>query len=257
VTSRNPRQKSSRRYRISRIGRGSAPRGVAADSIRDLTTVVRREIAALSRPDAASLRLIRRRYSEALKEEPPELVLRFVRSLSSSGAERVVACEVLAYHPGAMDLLNDRLVEAMAEGLSDWGSVDVFGGTVAGVAWREGLVTDSLIASWTRSPDRWRRRLALVATVPLNSRASGGKGDPRRTLRICRALLSDRDDMVVKAMSWALRALAKREPKVVARFVEDHEDQLASRVRREVRNKLVTGLKNPSRSRRKKAQALV
>jgi 3-methyladenine DNA glycosylase AlkD len=227
--------------------------------MRDLATGIRREIAALSRHDAASLRLIRRRYSEALKEEPPDLVLRFVRSLSNSGgwAERVVACEVLAYHPGAIDLLNDRLVEAMAEGLSDWGSVDVFGGTVAGVAWREGLVTDSLIASWTRSPDRWRRRLALVATVPLNSRASGGKGDPRRTLRICRALLSDRDDMVVKAMSWALRELAKREPKVVARFVQDHEDQLASRVRREVRNKLATGLKNPSRSRRKKAQALV
>jgi 3-methyladenine DNA glycosylase AlkD len=227
--------------------------------VRELTTAIRSEIAALPRQDAASLRLIRRRYSEALKEAPPELVLRFARSLSSSAswAERVVACEVLAFHPGAIDLLNDRLVEAMAEGLSDWGSVDVFGLTVAGVAWREGLVTDSRIASWTRSPDRWRRRLALVATVPLNSQARGGRGDPRRTLRVCRALLSDRDDMVVKAMSWAIRELAKREPKVVARFVQDHEDRLASRVRREVRNKLATGLKDPSRSGRKKAHALV
>jgi 3-methyladenine DNA glycosylase AlkD len=226
--------------------------------MRGLTTAIRREIAALPRHDAASLRLIRRRYSEALKGEPPELVLRFVRSLLGCGGwpERVIACELLAYHPGAIDLLNDRLVEAMAEGLSDWGSVDVFGGTVAGVAWREGLVTDSLIASWARSPDRWRRRLALVATVPLNSRASGGKRDPRRTLRVCRALLSDRDDMVVKAMSWALRALAKREPKVVARFVQDHEDRLAARVRREVRNKLTTGLKNPLRSGRKRTSAL-
>ena len=33
----------------------------------------------------------------------------------------------------------------------------------------------------------------------------------------------------------------------VRRFVDDHENALASRVRREVRNKLTTGLKNPRR----------
>jgi 3-methyladenine DNA glycosylase AlkD len=67
--------------------------------------------------------------------------------------------------------------------------------------------------------------------------------------------LGDRDDMVVKAMSWALRELAKREPEIAARFVRTHEDRLASRVRREVRNKLATGLKNPSRRRGKRTHA--
>jgi len=228
-----------------------APR--KAGVMRDLTAAVRRDLAALSRHDAASLRQIRRRYSEALKGKSPELVLRFARSLLSGGgwAERVIACEVLACHPGAISLLNDRLVEKMAKGLSDWGSVDVFGVTVAGVAWREGSVTDARVALWARSQDRWRRRLALVATVPLNSRARGGRGDQRRTLRVCRALIRDRDDMVVKALSWALRELAKRDPTAVARFLEDRGDRLAARVRREVMNKLTTGLKNPSRGRTK------
>ena len=141
-------------------------------------------------------------------------MLRFVRSLldRAGWAERVVAWEVLAGHEGAFALLDDRLAEEMAKGLSDWGSVDLYGVTVLGQAWRSGLVTDAKILSWAQSPDRWRRRLALVATVPLNSRARGGVGDARKTLRVCRLLLGDSDEMVVKAMSWALRELAKQRP---------------------------------------------
>ena len=219
----------------------------------DLARAVHRDLAALPRQDAPSVRVIQRRYSKALGAESSEVVIRFVRALLESGgwAERVVAWETLASHQ-AVDLLDDQLVEEMAEGLSDWGSVDLFGVTVVGQAWREGRVTDSKILSWTRSPDRWRRRLALVATVPLNSRARGGSGDGRRTLRVCRALLADRDDMVVKALSWALRELAKPAPAVVADFIRDEDDRLASRVRREVVNKLKTGLKAPLRPAKKK-----
>ena len=112
-----------------------------------------------------------------------------------------------------------------------------------GQAWREGLVSDKKIHAWTKSPDRWRRRLALVATVPLNSKARGGSGDSVRTLRVCRLLLDDRDAMVVKALSWALRELAKQQPTVVAEFIEFEEDRLAALVKREVRNKLRTGKK--------------
>ena len=51
--------------------------------------------------------------------------------------------------------------------------------------------------------------------------------------------------MVVKAMSWALRELAKRDPAAVKRFMKEEGDDLAARVKREVGNKLATGLKNP------------
>jgi 3-methyladenine DNA glycosylase AlkD len=161
--------------------------------------------------------------------------------------ERLIAWEVLAAHKGAFGLVDDRMVEEMADGLADWASVDTFGVTLAGPAWRESLVSDATVLSWTKSTDRWRRRLALVATVALNSRARGGAGDAQRTLRICRLLLDDRDDMVVKALSWALRELAKREPSEVDAFVTKMESRLAPRVKREVRNKLKTGLKSPSR----------
>jgi len=60
-------------------------------------------------------------------------------------------------------------------------------------------------------------------------------------------LVHDADDMVVKALSWALRELAKRDPQAVSAFLTKHEAALAARVVREVRNKLTTGRKNPRR----------
>ena len=66
-----------------------------------------------------------------------------------------------------------------------------------------------------------------------------------KTLMVCEMLVADRDDMVVKALSWALRELSKRDPKAVSKFLREHDGVLAARVVREVNNKLTTGLKNP------------
>jgi 3-methyladenine DNA glycosylase AlkD len=65
-------------------------------------------------------------------------------------------------------------------------------------------------------------------------------------------LESDRDPMVVKALSWSLRVLAKVEPKAVQSYVNERGPALAALVQREVRNKLTTGLKNPRRNRQAK-----
>jgi 3-methyladenine DNA glycosylase AlkD len=51
--------------------------------------------------------------------------------------------------------------------------------------------------------------------------------------------------MVVKALSWALRELAKKHPGEASRFLAKHKNSVAARVVREVRNKIATGLKNP------------
>ncbi len=129
--------------------------------------------------------------------------------------------------------------------MSDWAAVDTFACYISGPAWREGRIADGRVHSWAQSKDRWWRRAALVSTVPLNVRSQGGTGDRRRTLAVCARLLDDRDEIVVKAMSWALRALAVPEARAVDAFIADHEDRIAALIKREVRNKLATGLKNP------------
>ena len=205
-----------------------------------------RDLRAIELPAAETVRAVRRRHALMLKHRPGPGVLAVVTALAATHRwpERLVAFELLNGHAAAMQKLTPATVERLASGLADWGSIDLFGVTVAGQAWRAGRIDDLHIRRWTRSPDRWRRRLALVATVPLNSRARGGAGDVARTLSVCRALVDDRDDMVVKALSWALRELAKRDPAAVRSFLRQHDARVAARVRREVRSKLETGLKN-------------
>lgn len=144
-----------------------------------------------------------------------------------------------------MKSLNSRKLRLLGQGIDSWAAVDTFACYLSGPALREGNISDSTIISWYRSKDRWWRRAAIVSTVPLNNKARGGLGDSERTLAICRLAIDDRDDMVIKALSWALRELAKRDERSVEGFITNNKALLAPRVLREVENKLKTGLKNP------------
>lgn len=168
-----------------------------------------------------------------------------VQALWSSGAfeERQAAYELLAAVPRLRRALSREAVLALAEGNDNWCSVDTYGCYVLGPAWREGLVKDGDIAALSASPDRWRRRSAIVATVALNTRARGGKGDVPRTLATCARHAEERDDMVEKALSWALRSCIEHDAAAIAAFIAEHP--VSARVRREVGNKLRTGRKNP------------
>jgi 3-methyladenine DNA glycosylase AlkD len=197
----------------------------------------------------ARLRALRRETSRRVAAAAAGTVVRLALDLVAAGGIecRWVAYELVHYHRPALASLRERTLVRLAGRLEGWGAVDGFACYLAGPAWREGQVGDAVVRRWARSRDRWWRRAALVSTVPLNSRARGGSGDSPRTLAICRMLIADRDDMVVKAMSWALREVAKRDPGAARRFLAEHRDALAARVVREVGNKLATGLKNPRR----------
>ena len=193
---------------------------------------------------------MRRQFSRRCRAAEPEVVLAVAEDLVRHGAlTRFVGYELVACHPSAPGLLTARRLLTLAGTLDSWGSVDCFSCYLSGPAWREGQISTDVIRGWARSPDRWWRRAALVSTVPLNNHTRGGAGDAKRTLAICDMLVKDRDDMVVKGMSWALRELAKRDPKAVRSYLTKRSDDLAPRVRREVDAKLRTGLKNPPRRR--------
>lgn len=163
---------------------------------------------------------------------------------------RWVAYELVYHHGPALEALDIERVERLGRELGDWGAVDAFARYVAGPAWRLGGIDDADVRRWAAERDRWRRRAALVSTVPLNLRAAGGTGDARRTLDICGRLAGDRDDLVVKALSWALRELVQWDPGAVRAFLLANQAVLAPRVAREVDAKLETGRKRRASSRR-------
>lgn len=222
------------------------PRDVPA-SAAQLASQIGIRLAGSPEAPVAELRRIRREFTRRLARAPAGIVLEAARRLSQvpRRGHRFIAYELIRDHPGAAALLNARNLARLARGMASWGAVDCFCVFLAGPAWRRRTVSTAQIHRWARSGDRWWRRAALVSTVALNSRAHGGDGDSARTLAVCRILERDRDPMVTKAMSWALRELSKREPAAVRGYLDARSGALAALVRREVRNKLETGLKNP------------
>jgi len=190
-------------------------------------------------------RAICRKYSILVKQAPAEYVMAFGRELLFSFGFRWQAYELIAGHKAAFQSLDADGLEQLGQGINSWWATDSFARTLAGPAWRDGLVTDALIVKWAGSTDFWWRRASLVSTVAFNIRSQGGTGDVPRTLTICRLLAADHADMVVKALSWALRELVYFDPQVVEGFLKEYDQVLAGRVKREVGSKLKTGLKNP------------
>lgn len=197
---------------------------------------------------AEPMRALRKQYTKLLVEAPRGFMIELANTLIKREAEihRFFACELVYYHREAMSAVTLSELERLGKGMNSWDKVDSFC-LLTGTAWREGRVSDAAVKRWAKSKDRWWRRAALVSTTPLNLRSHGGTGDARRTLEICEMLVDDRDDMVYKALSWALRDLVHWDRKAVEAFLREHDDDLHARVKREVRNKLRTGVKNPKR----------
>ncbi|MCH8062008.1 MAG: DNA alkylation repair protein [Chloroflexi bacterium] len=212
---------------------------------------IRRRLVDLGETREPELRRIRQGFSRRIATTPPEDVLALALALLENPESRFrfMAYELINKHRPTLRSLDTEALIQLSQGMDTWEAVDTFGRYLSGPAWRERQIPDELVHSWTRSEDRWWRRAALVSTVPLNNKSRGGDGDPHRTLQVCDMLASDRDDMVYKALSWALRELIKHDKEGVTDFLRRHDDDLAARVKREVTNKLKTGLKNPKASR--------
>ncbi len=211
----------------------------------ELAAEFTRELESMSNSSTAPIRKLRRSYSKRLSAESASFVLEVANLIPNSGKHRWVAYELIRNHPGAFKSLDRKSLEVLGRGMNNWSSVDCFSRTLSGPAWLEGMISESTIRDWARSDDRWWRRAALVSTVALNVRTHGGRGDAANTLAICEMLINDHNDTIVKALSWALRELVVHNPGEVKEFLHAHEGVLAARIKREVRNKLRTGLKNP------------
>lgn len=227
----------------------------AEEELRALASAERREVTSGYSPTSMELlgvavpdiRRVVRRLIRELKGQAPEEVVALARRLISGGTHegRQAAYELLERRKDARSLLKTRDVRELGKGNDNWASVDAFSVCVSGPAWREGQISDAEVHRWARSRDRWWRRAALVSTVALNLASRGGTGDPVRALALCEALAEDQDAMVAKGLSWALRTTIAHDEVGVRAFLERHGGSLPSLVRREVRNKLETGKKNP------------
>ena len=164
-------------------------------------------------------------------------------------ATSVFECQVLAFEMigrdrKLLDALEYKDLSALGQNLDNWVSVDHYTVGIFGVLWGKGIVKDKHIDKLLESENFWDRRMAVVSTVALNLKSRGGRGDTPRTMAVCERVVDERQDMIQKALSWALRELSKRDWEAVIAFMERYENRLANRVVREVNHKLDFGTKN-------------
>ena len=67
----------------------------------------------------------------------------------------------------------------------------------------------------------WERRMAIIATFHFIK-----QGDVEETFRIASLLLSDREDLIHKAVGWMLREVGKRDVTVAEAFLQAHYRQM-------------------------------
>jgi len=227
----------AKRYADDKLVKSMEPEEFVSKLISDLES--------LPKLSTDPMRKLRREYSSTLLSKEVDYVFTVAQAILDSGKHRWISYEIIRYHPHAFHSLGKNGLEALGRGINSWATVDSFSRTLSGPAWREGLISTETIHEWAKSDDRWWRRAALVSTVALNVSSRGGTRDVDKTLAVCEKLIEDHDDMVVKALSWSLRELVVHDPIAVDAFISSHDEELHSRVKREVRNKLETGLKNP------------
>ena len=181
-----------------------------------------------------------------IKKWPPEKLIQFAKELV---ATRIFECNQLAYellskNKNALQLLKLNDLKELGKNMDNCATTDCFSVMISGWAWRENQITDSDVLNWLETGNLWWRRAAIVSTVALNLRSRGGKGDAARTLMICEKVITDREKLIVKALSWALRELSKSDKPAVEEFMEKYDTQIAGLARREIYTKLETGRKN-------------
>lgn len=96
--------------------------------------------------------------------------------------------------------------------------------------------TAPLIRTWSRDPDRWRRRTSVICQI------GAGEDVDVELLRECvLANMDDPDFFLRKGIGWALRQHAKLDPAWVRTFVSIHYEQLSPLSRREALKNIIAG----------------
>jgi 3-methyladenine DNA glycosylase AlkD len=111
---------------------------------------------------------------------------------------------LVAAYPGAPDEVVDRYLAAVRRGrVNNWDLVDASSEFILGpwLVERDRGVLRELAAS----DSLWERRVAVLATFEFLKR-----GDASTTLELAELLLTDREDLMHKAVGWMLREAGKR-----------------------------------------------
>lgn len=133
--------------------------------------------------------------------------------------ERLVAILILVnkFEKAKADFEKREIVEFYLENLSrinNWDLVDCSAPKILGQAIFDKLIDENILDKLAVSKIMWERRIAIISTLIFIKYL---KFDA--TLRIAKVLLKDKEDLMHKAVGWALREVWKKEPELCEKFL--------------------------------------
>ena len=106
-------------------------------------------------------------------------------------------------------------------GANNWDLVDTSAPYILGHYLFEHKSERGVLKKLAKSKSLWDRRIAIVATLYFI-----GQMRFNETLEIAKILLKDKEDLIHKAVGWALREVWKRDNRVVEDFLAYHKSKL-------------------------------
>ena len=132
---------------------------------------------------------------------------------------KAVAILLLQHHRTWLEPSDLAMLESMLRSSYTWAYVDALAVHVVGPLVERHRRLLSSIDKWTRDPDFWIRRSALLCLLlPLRR----GDGDWERFVSYADSMLDEREFFIRKAIGWILREVSKKHPERVAPFVRQH-----------------------------------
>jgi 3-methyladenine DNA glycosylase AlkD len=174
------------------------------------------EFIGVSNPD---IRKIARQYKDISLDEI-ELLLH-----SPIHEDRLCALIILvnqndkAYSEAQKQIVNLYIVNLHY--INNWDLVDLSAHYILGKAIYDGIQEKAILDTLAHSPILWERRVAIISTFYFIH-----KGNIDDTLRLSKVLLSDKEDLMHKAVGWALREAWKKSPQAVEQFLINNYTQL-------------------------------
>lgn len=108
---------------------------------------------------------------------------------------------------------------ANTAGINNWDLVDASARYIVGAYLLER--PRAILRKLAKSKSMWERRIGIVATF-----AFIWEGQTEDTFAIAQMLLDDEQDLIHKAVGWALREAGKKQPELLLAFLEEHYARL-------------------------------
>ncbi len=150
-------------------------------------------------------------------------------SLPLSLVKKLLQSEIHEYRLTALLILVDQYQEsddknqkkivdfylAHTRYINNWDLVDLSADKILGGYLKR--KNKSILYKLARSKNLWERRIATIATFYFIK-----NNQFEETLKISEILLSDKQDLIHKAVGWMLREVGKRDQKVLESFLQEH-----------------------------------